>query len=116
MSLRDSEILCLAIEDLNRMRTEFHDQYSKLFDDSTIRMRKTLLLKIKAEQICQEKEEAMSEAGDSRSVSEFEINEADDISKNLNLNFEEIRSVKKEEIDYGLQAADLGKIDEVSVE
>lgn len=59
-SLRDSECMCLKISDLNRMKTEFRENYDKFFDDSLQRLRRALKLRLKAEEICAEKEETMS--------------------------------------------------------
>ena len=53
MALSHSEVLKLSISDLNRMRTEFPEQYVKMFEDSLIRMKKALLLKRKAIKICE---------------------------------------------------------------
>lgn len=116
MSLRDSEVLCLPIGDLHRMRSEFHDQYRKLFDDSTKRMRRTLLLKVKAQQICQEKEETLSIGSRSRHSFDPGNEKQEDLTDQLEFNAEENAQIKKEEIDYGLVATNLNKIDEVSVE
>lgn len=59
MAMRNSDVLGLSIADLNRMRREFPEQYLKMFEDSLVRMRRALILKRKAIQIC---EEAFDEA------------------------------------------------------
>ena len=56
MALKNSEVLCLAIQDLSRMKQEFLDAYEKLFNDAYNRLRRSLTLKVKAMRICSEKE------------------------------------------------------------
>jgi hypothetical protein len=57
MSLKESEVLCLAIQDLNRMKQEFYEVYQKLFSDAYNRLRRALTLKLKAMRICAERDE-----------------------------------------------------------
>ena len=58
MGLRETEVLCLSIQDLNRMKQEFLEAYEKLFSDAYDRLRRALNLKLKAMRICAEKEES----------------------------------------------------------
>lgn len=57
MSLKESEALILSISDLFRMKQEFLEAYEKMFNDSYIRLRRALTLKLKAMKICQDKED-----------------------------------------------------------
>lgn len=50
--VENCEILSLSIQDLNRMKAEFHDCYEKLFDDAFVRLRRTWLAKLKAMKEC----------------------------------------------------------------
>eukprot|EP00356_Strombidium_inclinatum_P015969 CAMPEP_0170505618 /NCGR_PEP_ID=MMETSP0208-20121228/51539_1 /TAXON_ID=197538 /ORGANISM="Strombidium inclinatum, Strain S3" /LENGTH=34 /DNA_ID= /DNA_START= /DNA_END= /DNA_ORIENTATION= len=34
MALKESEVMCLSIQDLNRMKQEFLEAYQKLFGDA----------------------------------------------------------------------------------
>ena len=52
MSLKESEALILSISDLFRMKQEFLEAYEKMFNDSYIRLRRALTLKLKAMKIC----------------------------------------------------------------
>ena len=70
MALKQSEALQLSINDLNRMKTEFLEAYQKMFSDSFTRLRRALILKLKAMKICSEKEELESQKNSS-STREF---------------------------------------------
>jgi len=75
MALRDSEVLCLSIQDLNRMKQEFLEAYEKLFSDSYNRLRRALTLKLKAMKICADKyEECLSQRSAASSV-DLDINQ-----------------------------------------
>ena len=106
MALRNSEVLKLSIADLNRMRTEFPEQYVKMFDDSLIRMKKALLLKRKAIKICEEKQEELSQT--SMNSSGFydreliSVSGLGDISGKVSFTKSENIELIKDEIDYGL--------------
>ena len=56
MALKESEVLCLAIQDLNRMKQEFYEVYQQLFSDAYNRLRRALTLKLKAMRLCAERE------------------------------------------------------------
>jgi hypothetical protein len=47
------------------MKTEFKENYEKFFDDSLHRLRRALKLRLKAQEICEEKEETLSMASGS---------------------------------------------------
>jgi len=57
MSLKDSEVMCLTVQDLNRMKQEFLEVYQKLFADAYTRLRRALTFKLKAMKICADREE-----------------------------------------------------------
>lgn len=57
MSLDQSEAMSLHIQDLNRMKQEFLEVYEKLFNDSAKRLRRALQLKLKAMNVCENKDE-----------------------------------------------------------
>jgi len=57
MSIKESEVLCLSIQDLNRMKQEFMEAYEKLFNDAYNRLRRSLSLKLKAMNLCAERED-----------------------------------------------------------
>ena len=52
MSLKESETMCLSIQDLNRMKQEFLDCYEKLFSDAFNRLRRALTLKLRGMKQC----------------------------------------------------------------
>jgi len=60
MALKESETMCLSIQDLNRMKQEFLEAYQKLLGDAYNRLRRALTLKLKAMKICAEREDNMS--------------------------------------------------------
>ena len=60
MATKESEVLYLSIQDLNRMKQEFLEAYEKLFNDAYNRLRRSLTLKLKAMRLCAEREEASS--------------------------------------------------------
>lgn len=68
MSLKNSEVLQLAIQDLNRMKQEFLEAYEKLFNDAYNRLRRSLTLKLKAMRICAEKENESKTARSHKSL------------------------------------------------
>lgn len=69
MSLKQSEVLVLATQDLNRMKQEFLEVYQKLFSDAYNRLRRSLTLKLKAMRLCAEREEEhMSSRSNASSV------------------------------------------------
>lgn len=102
------------------MKSEFKENYEKFFDDSLHRLRRALKLRLKAQEICAEREETLSIGGAScfsDNVNHYAIDNGQDIVKDLKAddkgdNVEE----KKNQIDYGLAAINLNKIDEESVE
>ena len=59
------------------MKESFREVYCKLFDDSYVRLRRCIKLRIKAIQICEEKDEQQSATAQSN-------------GKNSSLNFEEV--------------------------
>ena len=56
MATKESEVLYLSIQDLNRMKQEFLEAYEKLFNDAYNRLRRSLTLKLKAMRLCAERE------------------------------------------------------------
>lgn len=48
MAKQQSEVLCLSIADLSRMRKEFFDCYDELFKDCSNRLRRAWKLKLRA--------------------------------------------------------------------
>ena len=63
MSLIKSAILVFAIEDLFKMKLEFTDIYDQLFKTAYARLRRALSLKLKAMNLCAEKDESMTREG-----------------------------------------------------
>ena len=59
MSIKESEVLCLSIQDLNKMKQDYHDAYDKLLNDAYIILRRSLTLKLKAMNHCAERDEEM---------------------------------------------------------
>ena len=57
MSVVDSELLSLTTQDLIRMKQDFSEAYDKLFSDAYTRLRRSLSLKLKAMNLCAEKED-----------------------------------------------------------
>ena len=47
-----TEVLTLSINDLHRMKLEFYEQYETLFDDATIKLRRTWISKLRAMKSC----------------------------------------------------------------
>jgi len=46
MSIKESEVLCLSLQNLNRMKQEFLEAYEKLFRDAYNRLRRSLSIKL----------------------------------------------------------------------
>jgi len=57
MAVDDSEAMSLFLSDLNRMKQEFLEVYEKLFNDSVPRLRRALQLKLKAMNLCDQRDE-----------------------------------------------------------
>lgn len=55
MSIIESEALMLGLSDLNRMRTEFHEAYDKLFGSSERDLQIAYTMRLKATKYCEEK-------------------------------------------------------------
>ena len=47
MALVDTEVMCLSVQDLYRMKQEYLDAYEILFEDSYSKLKKSLTLKLK---------------------------------------------------------------------
>ena len=47
-----TEVLTLSINDLHRMKLEFYEQYETLFDDATVKLRRTWISKLRAMKSC----------------------------------------------------------------
>jgi hypothetical protein len=120
MAIKNSEVLRLSLDSLNRMRTEFPEQYFRLLEGSLIRMRKFLIMKRKAIKICEEKLEVLSRSS-SMDSSDYQrtgldMSESQDLSNKVQISRSENIELLKDEIDYGLKAADLCAIDEEDIE
>ena len=61
MTNTDCELLTLSIQNLQQMRCEFLDAYENIFQDSILKMRLVLQLKVKAIQYCNEIEREINE-------------------------------------------------------
>ena len=63
MSLVKSSILVFSIEDMFKMKIEFTDIYDHLFKTAYARLRSALSLKLKALNLCAEKDELLTREG-----------------------------------------------------
>ena len=52
MSLQQSEVFILTLEDLNKMKTEFNEMYDLVFKDSNVILQNALMLKFRAHSDC----------------------------------------------------------------
>lgn len=85
MALKESEVLCLSVQDLNRMKQEFLEAYEKLFSDAYNRLRRSLTLKLKAMKICADMEgQQLSGRSNASSVDLACDQEQKDLTKELN--------------------------------
>ena len=102
------------------MKLEFREVYVKIFDDSYVRLRRCIKLRIKAIKLCEEKIETFSASMKSagKNSMNFEEVQADtvNIADQLQFTQDEKIQMKGDELDYQIQAIQLNKIDEVSIE
>ena len=62
MSIKESEVLCLSLQNLNRMKQEFLEAYEKLFRDAYNRLRRSLSIKLKVMTLCAEREDVINKS------------------------------------------------------
>ena len=103
------------------MKLEFREVYVKIFDDSYIRLRRCIKLRIKAIKLCEEKLETFSQsmksAGkQSMNFDEVQKDDVVNIADQLEFTQDEKVEMKGEQLDYQIKAIQLNKIDEVSIE
>lgn len=106
MAMQNTEALQLVISDLNRMKQEFAEVYEKFFSDAFTRLRRALMLKLKAMKIC-ELDERRRGSHFLGSMWSSAKHESEFIRKAANL---------AEQENYNIEAVELNQIDEVSIE
>lgn len=97
------------------MKQEFLEAYEKLFNDAYNRLRRSLTLKLKAMKICSEKEEENKTARSRKSFGDID-QDPKDISQQLKFSSQEQADLKADQINYEIEAIQLNKIDEESIE
>ena len=116
MALKESEVMCLSIQDLNRMKQEFLEVYEQIFFDSYNRLRRALTIKLKTMQICA----AIQEKSMKTSMRSLDIERASVIdSRTPNNIANDVDSENRgggDDLDYQIAPIQLNKIDEESVE
>jgi len=117
MSLKKCECMCLSLQDLQRMKHEFREVYSKLMEDSCTRLRRALKLKLKAIRICEEKEESWSTNRSQGEFSSINMEESQlNLAGQIGFTQDENIDLKADDLNFQIQAVQLHKVDEVSVE
>ena len=97
-----TEVLTLSINDLHRMKLEFYEQYETLFDDATIKLRRTWISKLRAMKSCAAQFKRFNQE-DKKKRNSFNINQVD-----------EDNSPRPKARTYSIKTVDLAQIDEKS--
>ena len=107
MAHKKTEALQLMLSDLNRMKQEFLEVYEKLFQDSLPRLRRAIMLKLRAMKICDKNEKKMC-------CSRFDIRKQEPDQSVQGSTYMKSKTTLSNA--YPIEAIELNKIDEASIE